>query len=285
MELLKENRSHGDILFPFAFYRMAYQKPAVIVDCHWHNELEFLLMTKGEGVFRVGTRQYELAEGQALFMQGGEIHSGYSTSEASGFSAIVFHPALLNSNPHDQIQGRYINPIAEKQRLFPAVIHQDANGGKEILCHLNSLLKAAEEKAYAYEMVIKAHLYAIFAILLQNSENRTADTVYDNKANRLKEVIRYIQRNYMREIHISELSGIVNMSEGHFCRFFKKIVMKTPVEYINAYRVMKASVLLKSSERKILDIAMEVGYNNISYFIHQFRRHMQCTPAQYRKTK
>ncbi len=281
--LLKENRSHGDILFPFALYKMDYPVPTTILDCHWHDELEFLLLTKGEGVFQVGTRQYELKEDQALFMHGGEIHSGTSASGASGFTAIVFHPAFLNSNPHDRIQGKYINPILERQRLLPTVIYNETDWEKQIIGHLKQLILVAEQKEYAYEMQIKAHLYAICSILLKNSPEGIAEPSYMNRANQLKEAIAYIQKNYDHEIRIGELSRIVNMSEGHFCRFFKRIVLKTPVEYINYYRVMKAATLLKNTDRKILDIAMEVGFNNFSYFIGRFRQHMQTTPARYRK--
>lgn len=281
--LLKENKIHGDILFPFAFYKMEYHVPTTILDCHWHDELEFLLLTEGEGVFQVGTRQYELKEGQALFMHGGDIHSGISTSDVSGFIAIVFHAAFLNSNPHDLIQGKYINPILEKQRLLPTAILNEASWEKEVILHLREAMRAAEQREYAYEMQIKAHLYAIFSILLRNSPMAIAEPAYRSRANQLKEAIGYIQINYGREIHISELSGIANMSEGHFCRFFKKIVLKTPVEYINYYRVMKAADLLKGTDRKVLDIAMEVGFNNFSYFIDRFRKYMQTTPARYRK--
>lgn len=281
--LLKENKTHGDVLFPFASYKMEYHVPATILDCHWHDELEFLLLTEGEGVFQVGTRQYELKKDQALLMHGGEIHSGTSNSGTSGFTAIVFHPSFLNSNPHDLIQGKYINPILEKQRLLPTIIRGEAGWEKDVLMHLQEAIKAAEQKEYAYEMQIKAHLYAIFSILLRNSSKEITEPAYLNRANRLKEAIGYIQKNYGREIHISELSKIANMSEGHFCRFFKKIVLKTPVEYINYYRVMKAAALLKNTDRKLLDIAMEVGFNNFSYFIGRFRQHMRTTPSKYRK--
>lgn len=282
---LKENKTHGDILFPFALYKMEYHMPATILDCHWHDELEFLLLTEGEGVFQVGTRQYELKPGHALFMHGGEIHSGISNSDASSFKAIVFHPVFLNSNPHDLIQGKYINPILEKQRLLPTVIRDETGWEKDVLIHLKEAIKAAEQKEYAYEMQIKAHLYAIFSILLRNSSREITGPAYLNRANQLKEAIGYIQKNYGREIHISELSKIANMSEGHFCRFFKKIVLKTPVEYINYYRVMKAAALLKNTDRKLLDIAMEVGYNNFSYFIGRFRQYMRTTPSKYRKAR
>ena len=283
--LLKENKTHGYILFPFALYEMEYQTPATILDCHWHDELEFLLLTQGEGVFQVGTHQYELKEGQALFIHAGEIHSGTSASQAASFTAIVFHTVFLNSNPHDLIQGKYINPILEKQCLLPTVIRNEADWEKDVTTHLKEAMRAAQQKEYAYEMQIKAQLYAIFSILLRHSPKEIAESSYINRADPIKEAIGYIQKNYEREIRIGELAGIANMSEGHFCRFFKKIVLKTPVEYINYYRIMKAAALLKNTDRKVLDIAMEVGFNNFSYFIERFRQYMQTTPGRYRKVR
>lgn len=282
LDLLKENRNHGDVLFPFGYYSMNYHDTGAIVDCHWHDELEFLLIDHGSAIFQVGDRQYELYKGQALFIHSGVIHSGYSTQNSWGFSAIVFHSDLLNSNPYDQIQGKYINSILENQNQFINVIKGEEPWEKEILKHLKKTMEIARKMEYTYELLIKSRLYHIFAILLQN-ENETDEPLYPYKANQLKAAIQHIQENYMQRIHIQELSRLVNMSEGHFCRYFKKIVMKSPIEYLNYYRIMKASLLLRNTNSKIIDIAMDVGFNNFSYFINRFKYFMKVTPARYRK--
>jgi AraC-like DNA-binding protein len=59
--------------------------------------------------------------------------------------------------------------------------------------------------------------------------------------------------------------------------------MKTPIDYLNDYRIMKASYQLQNTDRKIIDIALEVGFNNLSYFINRFKKTMGVTPARYRK--
>ncbi|AGC68209.1 AraC family HTH transcriptional regulator [Thermoclostridium stercorarium subsp. stercorarium DSM 8532] len=280
--LLKENRQHGDFTFPIGFYTMVYHDPSGMLDLHWHDELEFLLMTAGTATFRVGDNQIMVKEGQALFIKSGEIHSAFSDGGVWGFSAIVFHPNLLNSNPYDKIQNDYVNPIKNRQYVFTTLIAGEELWERELIDHLKKIIEIAGKKEYTYELLIKAHLYSIFSLLLRNAKTETErDLKY--KCDRLKNVIQYIQTNYNRHIHLSELSRMANMSEGHFCRYFKKIVAKTPIEYLNYIRVIKACDLLRNTDRKILDVAMEVGFNNFSYFIDRFKKYMKITPAEYRK--
>lgn len=282
LNLLKEKREHGDFLFPIGFYSMKYYDRSEMLDLHWHDELEFLLMTSGTATFRVGDLLYGVEEGQAVFINSGEIHSARSDCGTWGFSAIVFHPSLLNSNPYDKIQNDYINPIKNKQFAFSTVISGREPWERELLDHLKKIIEIAAEREYTYELLIKAHLYAIFSLLLRNARTKTGQNP-TYRCDRLKNVIQFIQANYSRQINISELSGIAGMSEGHFCRYFKKIVAKTPIEYLNYVRIAKACDLLRNTDRKILDIAMDVGFNNFSYFIDRFKKYMKITPADYRK--
>lgn len=280
--LLKENREHGDFLFPLGYYEMKYSDSFEMLDCHWHDEFEFLLMTSGKAVFRVGDMQYNVKKGQAVFIKSGEIHSAYSDDSVWGFSAIVFHPKLLNSNTYDKIQGKYINTIIEKQRIFSTLIAGINSWEQELIDHIEKTIEIARKKEYTYELLIKAHLYCIFSLLLKDTRTEV-DQNLTYRSDRLKTAIQFIQSNYMQQIHIRDLSNMVNMSEGHFCRYFKKIVSKTPIEYLNYIRIMKSCELLKNTERKILDIAMEVGFNNFSYYINRFKKYMKVTPAHYRK--
>jgi AraC-like DNA-binding protein len=73
------------------------------------------------------------------------------------------------------------------------------------------------------------------------------------------------------------------MSEGQFNRFFKAMTRTTPIEYLNAYRIKRAGEYLAMSDKKISAIAMDVGFDNLSYFIKVFRQTMKCTPSEYRK--
>ena len=73
------------------------------------------------------------------------------------------------------------------------------------------------------------------------------------------------------------------MSEGHFCRVFKQYTLKTPVQFINGVRLSHALELLTATNLRVLDIAMDCGFNSMSYFIEVFRTEYDATPLQYRK--
>ncbi len=93
-----------------------------------------------------------------------------------------------------------------------------------------------------------------------------------------------MHEHYKERILIQELASLIPMSEGHFCRFFKSIVKKTPVEYLNFLRVEKAMKRLEDPRIIIIDVASEVGFESPSYFIKTFKALKQMTPTDYRKT-
>ena len=57
----------------------------------------------------------------------------------------------------------------------------------------------------------------------------------------------------------------------------------TIMEYLNRYRIEQAAAMLEETDQKVLDISLECGYENFSYFIRRFRAYKNMTPAAYRK--
>jgi AraC-like DNA-binding protein len=143
-----------------------------------------------------------------------------------------------------------------------------------------------EKKPIAFELLIKAKLYNLFADFfanLQKIDQVQPITTSLYKIERLKKVLQFIDESYSSKIQIKDIASLISMSEGHFCRFFKTMVRKTPMEYINTVRINQAAKQLSHSDKKVIDIAIEVGFENPSYFIKLFKLHKKCTPSDYRK--
>lgn len=283
----REDRVHGGSEFPLAGYLYEAQPGEFTVDCHWHKEAEFLIVLKGQTLFQIGTTYFPVKAGEAVFIHGGDIHAGHPLGdEGCVFFALVFDMDWLHSGALDRLQNEYITPLLEGRRTLPRQYGGNEAWSKRVLALLHQIQQDLSRQQPGYELAIKARLYLILAEIAAEpglQARRGGKGVEHHRLELLKQVLSYMEANYSRKIYIKELAEIAHMSESQFCRFFKKLVRKTPVEYINSYRVQKAAELLRQSDRLMLDIALEVGFENPSYFIKRFREHMRCTPAEYRK--
>ncbi|WP_379163630.1 helix-turn-helix domain-containing protein [Paenibacillus sp. sgz5001063] len=285
--LLKEDRVHGDVMFPLSAYWIELPAGTPVLDTHWHEEAEFFLLLEGEIMFQVDTDYFTLRQGEAVFIESGDIHAAYTLNDSPcRFCALVFHPDLLASAQYDTIQQTVIQPLLEKRQSFPRQLSPDIPWQLELLRHLERMMEAYDLKMPGFESFIKGTLLIMLSQIaiegrsVNHSQSESADTT---KISRLKKVILYIQDNYQEPIRTRDLSELIPMSEGQFCRFFKAMTRKTPVDYINSYRIRQAADLLQQTERKISDIALEVGFDNVSYFIKVFRKSMKCSPSEFRK--
>lgn len=284
---LKESRSHGDEHLPLGTYWFQYGPGEHVIDCHWHEEAEFFYCLEGETMFQVDTDYFPVRAGEAVFIDGGDIHAAHAHGEQGcSFFSLVFNTQLLASAHYDAVQENLILPLQEKKATFPRHISLKDQGESIFLEHIRAIMQYCSDKTLGYEGAVKGHLYLMIAAMTATGQacNRQGGSRGDSsKIERLKIVIQYIQENFSSPIRLAELAALIPMSEGQFCRFFKSMTRQTPMDYINAYRIRQAAEMLRDPERKISDVALEAGYDNISYFIRVFRKAMNCSPSEFRK--
>ena len=300
--LLKENRWMDDVLFPMSLHRISSSPHDNIFTCHWHEELEFLQIQSGNACIQIGTEYVPLRAGEALLINSGELHAGHVIetgnwpgsgspppdadrfAEGFRFSALVFHPSLLYGSHCDAVQTRWLDPVVKGR--FPAWMRfsPETEWERRILSDLAEMEEGLAEKPLAYEVGLKALLFDVFYRILGNSlqlaeAKAPADSV---KAERMKLILTRIRDQYATQLRIEDMAELAGFSPGHFCTFFRQMTGSTFISYLNRYRVNRAADLLRTTDRKILDIAMEVGFDNASYFISRFKQILRCTPQAYR---
>lgn len=285
--VLKENRRHGDILLPISNYYLEVHNSSIIRGCHWHNEFELFRIAKGKAVFQIGSAFFEVAEGDLLFINSGELHAALALDNADcTYRAVVFSPDMLRAPANDQIQMQYIEPVLSGSLVLHNHIRQRDEHEMRIQKYFDELYRLIDERPPAYELLLKAYLFLTFGELVQCSPcDRRQQPARKDMENMetIKSVIDFIQNNYRENITIPMLADRCNISPGHFCRLFKKYTMKTPIQYINYYRLTKATELLKTTDRKILDVALDTGFNSLSYFIDVFHDSIGVSPSDYRR--
>ena len=90
----------------------------------------------------------------------------------------------------------------------------------------------------------------------------------------------HIQQNFCRGME--SMSDISGKSSAYLCRTYKRYFNMSPTEYINRIRMQYAASLFVSSDAGVIDIALEVGFENLSHFYKLFKQRYNITPRKYR---
>ena len=122
--------------------------------------------------------------------------------------------------------------------------------------------------------------------LLHNKleESKTKRSVISAETEKkIDKVIIYIKNNYESDISREGLAATVNVHPDNLSRIFNSYTGKRLGEYINELRIKDAAQKLKETDRKIIDIAYSVGFDNLRTFNNLFPQIMNMTPNKYRK--
>jgi len=277
---------HGSPDFPFATYEQKRRTGEPVLDNHWHDEAEFLWMTEGQAVFQIGLSEYELSRGEAIFVPGGAIHGGHSMQGAScAYRAIVFQPEWLGDSG-DGIGAGFMNPLQRGEAAIPTVYDGSETWGMATLDRLEKLYAIRESGDPAMALRIKAELCLLFADLIGSGRwapQASAAMAHHSSSEQMKAVVAYIESHFAQPLTVTELSRVAGMSEGHFGRVFKSFMRKTPMEYVNHYRMRQAAEMLSGGNLSVGQVSLEVGLPNFSYFCKAFRTKYGRSPSEFRK--
>ncbi|MBE9170385.1 helix-turn-helix domain-containing protein [Pleurocapsales cyanobacterium LEGE 06147] len=98
----------------------------------------------------------------------------------------------------------------------------------------------------------------------------------------LAQVLDYMHDHLEQNIKLADLAALLGMSQFHFSHLFKQSIGTAPYQYLLQQRIERAKQLLKQTDRSIMDIALECGFNSHSHLSKQFRQLTGMTPTTYR---
>lgn len=279
----KENAKHGETTFPVQRYITNLTEPGQVVTTHWHEEAELTLITRGACLYHIDLVDYEVQEGDLLFIPPLLLHSiSAQLKEKATSETYVFHMNFLGGNSADICSIRYFKPIMDREITMPYLMKKDHPAYASLLEIFQQTHALYEEKPAGYELALKALLLQLFFVLLQYSEKNTSPDL-GKTSDKLKQVLDYIELHYTESIAVSELARLCHFSDYYFMRFFKKHMNMTCVEYIVSLRLEKSVELFKEGNTSILDVSLSVGFRNLSYFHRAFKKKYHMTPLAFIK--
>jgi len=258
----------------------ALQGDREIFSTHWHQQLEFLFFTEGEGIIYCNSKPYKAKAGDLIVVNSNDLHRGQSISAPLHYYCIIMDTQLLQSKFMDTCEAKYVTPIEQNRILFENKIPYNA----AIESCIMTLVHELENKELGFELAVKSAAFQLITLLFRrHATTMLNDEEYQARlrnVERLNPVLQYIDNHYTEDITLDHLSSLANVSRYHFCRVFKEITGKTPIEYINFLRIHHAENLLKQTDMNVTEVALASGFNNLNYFSRIFKKYKQISPSR-----
>lgn len=283
-ENYQEKKEHTTLEFPYNTYLCSIPLDFELVPPHWHDEIEIIYIKKGQGIVTVDFKEYHVSALTLVFILPGQLHSiAQYKDESMEYENIIFDHTMLVPKKSDSVNEDFLKPLTQGKITVPTVFSQVYPYFNDIVAPINACDEICKTKPQGYQLYIKSMLYQFFFILDNRCRNLVTPKKDRKTIDKMKIVIKYVENNYANKITIAEIADVIGFSESHFMRYFKETMGTSFIEYLKDYRLTMAARLLQSSDDAILDISVEVGFDNLSYFNRSFKARYGMTPRQYRK--
>lgn len=245
---------------------------------HLHNSYEIVYVKNGKGKIKVENSEKVYNDGTLVFLGPNIPHYGFSNQDfVDNFEVViqfdeVFVNEKLKAFPEFGIFKNLIN-TANKVILFDDEVKND----------LASIFEGVDKNSASDKLIGLLQILSKLSdcekyetLLFQNISHR-----YLNNE-RINIVFDYINSNFDSNISSTDIANKLGLTTNSFCRMFKKITSKSFLDYVNEFRIEKASYLILNTDYTISEIMYISGFNDSSYFSKKFRQYKNKSPKKFR---
>lgn len=276
-----ELKQHGSTSFPIELYLLNKTQPKYEMAHHWHKNIELIHVSGGRLRVFLDNREYLLCTGDSVFVNSETVHGALPESDCE-YECIVYDPEFFC--PIQDECAEFVDGISHGERFMNEFHGKNSKVAKCISDTVFALKNLGTSKT---KFDIISCIYTLYgALITENCEmtERVSLTGHNSRnIVKLKKVLAFIRTSFSEQITLSDMAALCDMSPKYFCAFFKKMTKKSPVEYLNSYRIEKACRMLQSSDSSVTDIAFACGFGDLSYFIKTFKKHTGQSPGKYGK--
>lgn len=272
----KEKRLHGTKSFPFAYYHLTSTHPRYNMIYHWHTECEIIHIISGSFTLSLDGEAIKLSAGDCAFAGPGVLHGGVPLE--CEYECLVFDVGALAKT--GGICSKSVNPIIEHNRKITTFFAKESYFAKRC----RDIMEQMRQREDFYEFSVLGQTLLLFGEILRNgdfADNTTTTNTRIKKLRMFKTALAFIEEHYSEDLSLESIADVCSLNANYFCRSFKELTGKTPMEYLNYYRIESACELIASTDKPLIDIALLCGYNDYSYFIKVFKKYKGITPHKY----
>lgn len=250
-------------------------------DVHFHNVMEIGICRWGQGLMVLEDQRIDYTDGAVTVVPANCLHTTLSRDKSlNSWEYLFFDPAgILNSAfPNDPL---FVESVLH--RLSSEALCLPQEDAVELERLITMVLNECQTK-HEYHKAVEQNLMTSLLLLITRSytEKKTHIRPMTVGLQQIIPAIEYIGMHYMNPISGEDLASICSLSEAQLRRKFKEYLNMSPVKYLTMVRIQKAYELLNSTNYPMTEVALRVGYQDVSSFNRNFQKIMGVSPYQYR---
>lgn len=222
---------------------------------HKHNNYELFIYSSGKGKINIEGKIYDAEQGMIVIMPPNIVHGSIS---------------------HDNLRYIAISGISDEIiHIDTPIIFKDNERGDGF-----SLLRMIFENRYESREYFNSLCFAFIHFILRNVK---VSNPLEREINKIKKQI--ASKFHNSDFNVTETLIQSGYAEDYIRAHFKKLIGKTPVEYLNELRIKHAKTLIKIYKNSIQlnDIAISCGFDDYIYFSRKFKQVVGFSPNAYQK--
>lgn len=247
---------------------------------HWHTPLEINFIYRGSGYYLINGGRYDFREGDIVLINSNDLHRAVET-ESLVMGIVMFDPAYL------ALEQRYdtelLVPFREMGFRFDNVLDRDHPELEKLWSLLAEMREEYLRKEPHYEAVVRAQLVRFLAYVNRYfSKDSGNSSIHARGTETIRNVLHEMEERMEHPWTLKELSDRAHLSTSRFSSLFTQVVGTSPMDYLIQLRLSKAVELIETTDGKIIDIASECGFRNLSNFNRLFKQHIGKLPSELR---
>lgn len=249
---------------------------------HWHDELEGIYVLTGSMDFYLDDRKLTLSSGDFLLITSSAMHYSKAHDEKDSlFLRLFIQPALFSAS--ESLHPLLLPFLEDRESEFLLLrAEKNPESLKDLLLRMHKLLET-RPAGFPLECAGLVHILLARLYPLIHQSDVIMGTHMGPDVEAQRRMIAYIRKNYPEKITLADIAEAGLMSRSKCCQLFKKYVNRTPMDFLNTYRLEMSLRLLKETERPISDISLSCGFTSQSYFTKLFTERYHMTPSGCRK--
>ncbi|WP_231574868.1 AraC family transcriptional regulator [Paenibacillus sp. FSL R7-0273] len=249
--------------------------------CHWHPDLEFILVLEGEMEYFVNGEIITIGQGNGIFVNSRRLHYGFSSKRLNcSFIVVAIHPALFGDGSY--LDKAYFDETFGSNTQDYLLITQQSGWEKDLLRAIEQTFNEMNNASFKplRLLALAAGLCADISDHLQQVPGQVND---DQSWMILRNMTGFIHHQYDAKITLDEIAAAGSVCRSKCCELFDRYTGISPNSYLVRHRIQKSREMLTETNRSISEIAMRCGFQSSSYFSYVFRNEIGLTPLGYRK--